>query len=109
LAENVNIRGMTDGMENREGQYFDWEDALFRTGVYQTNDISVSGGNENTRYYSSLSYTNDMNRIKINGYDRITGRVNLSQKIGERIYFSSNINISSSELTGFNDTRNLSS
>ena len=109
LAENVNIRGMTDGVVNREGEYFDWEDALFRTGVYQTNDISVSGGDGNTRYYSSLSYTKDLNRIKINGYDRITGRVNLSQKIGRLIDFTSNINISNSELTGFNDTRNLSS
>src|SRR5690606_25152348 len=109
LTENVNIRGMTDGVVNREGEYFDWEDALFRTGVYQTNDISVSGGDGNTRYYSSLSYTKDLNRIKINGYDRITGRVNLSQKIGRLIDFSSNINISSSDLTGFNDTRNLSS
>lgn len=109
LTEHVHIRGMTDGIVNREGQYFDWEDALFRTGVYQTNDISVSGGDESTRYYSSLSYTKDLNRIKINEYDRITGRVNLTQKIGRLVEFSSNINISSSDLTGFNDTRNLSS
>ncbi|MBY5959419.1 TonB-dependent receptor [Membranicola marinus] len=109
VAENVNIRGMTDGMVNREGTYFDWEDALFRTGTFNTNDISVSGGDENTRYYSSLSYTKDQNRIKVNGYDRITGRVNLSQKIGKRIDFISNINISSSKLSGYNDTRNLSS
>lgn len=100
---------MNDGVVNREGRYFDWEDALFRTGVYQTNDISVSGGDENTRYYSSLSYTKDLNRIKINSYDRITGRVNLSQKIGKLVDFISHINISSSDLSGYNDTRNLSS
>src|SRR5690606_13488682 len=57
----VNIKGKTDGIENREGKYFDWEDALFRTGVYNTNEVSVNGGDEKTKYYSSLSYTLDQN------------------------------------------------
>lgn len=108
LAENVLIKGMTDGIVNREGQYFDWEDALFRTGVYQTNDISVSGGDQNTKYYSSLSYTKDQSRVKINDFDRITGRVNLSQKIGKHVEFLSNVNIARSGLSGYNDTRNTS-
>src|SRR5699024_533698 len=47
LYENVNVSGLTDGIENREGKYFDWEDALFRTGIYQTNDLAVSGATEN--------------------------------------------------------------
>lgn len=108
LAENVHIRGMTDGIENREGRYFDWEDAYFRSAIYQTNDVSISGGDKNTKYYSSLSYTKDQGRIKINNYDRISGRVNLSQKVGERVEFISNINIANTNLAGFNDSRNLS-
>jgi len=107
VLENVAIRGLTDGLVNREGRYFNWEDRLFRTGIYQTNDLSISGGTENTRYYSSLSYTKDQNRVVINNYDRIAGRVNLSQKIGKRIEFISNIAISNNDQEGFNDTRNL--
>ncbi|MEO6949445.1 MAG: SusC/RagA family TonB-linked outer membrane protein [Ginsengibacter sp.] len=106
LYENVMIKGMTDGKENREGKYFDWEDAMFRTGVYNSNDISVSGGNESTKYYSSLSYTKDQNRIRINEFDRVTGRVNLSQKIGKFAEFISNVNIGKTNKTGFNDSRN---
>lgn len=108
LAENVNIRGMTDGIENREGRYFDWEDAYFRSAVYQTNDISVSGGDKNTKYYSSLSYTKDQGRIKINNYDRISGRVNLSQRVTDNIEFISNINVANTNLSGYNDSRNIS-
>ncbi|WP_257658316.1 SusC/RagA family TonB-linked outer membrane protein [Parapedobacter lycopersici] len=107
VLENVAIRGLADGLINREGTYFDWEDRLFRTGIYQTNDLSVSGGTESTRYYSSLSYTKDQNRIVINDYDRIAGRVNLSQKIGKHVEFISNISISNNKQQGFNDTRNL--
>ena len=106
LYENVMIKGMTDGKENREGKYFDWENAMFRTGIYNSNDISVSGGNESTKYYSSLSYTKDQNRIRINDFDRVTGRVNLSQKIGKFVEFISNVNIGKTNKTGFNDTRN---
>ncbi|MGV3529925.1 MAG: SusC/RagA family TonB-linked outer membrane protein [Flavisolibacter sp.] len=104
--ENVMIKGMTDGMENREGRYFDWEDALFRTGVYQTNDLSVSGGDQNTKYYSSFSYTKDNSRIKVNNFDRISGRVNLTQAIGKYVDFISNINIAKTNKSGYNDTRN---
>lgn len=109
LYDNVNILGMTDGIVNRDGRYYDWDDALFRTGMYQTNDLSVSGGTDKTKYYSSLSYSKNESRIKVNAFDRITGRVNLSQKIGDYVEFSSNINIARTEQEGFNDTRNTSS
>lgn len=107
LYENVHIKGMTDGLVNREGTYFDWEDALFRTAMYQSHDLSVSGGTENTKYYSSLAYSRDQSRIKLNNFDRISGRVNLSQKIGKHVEFSSNVNVSKTGKEGYNDTRNL--
>lgn len=109
LLENVHIRGMTDGIENREGKYFDWEDAYFRTGIFQTNDVALSGGTDMTRYYASLSYTQDKGRIKVNEYDRITGRVNLTQKIGKLFDFESLMTVANTNLSGYNDTRNLGS
>ncbi|MGN6342454.1 MAG: SusC/RagA family TonB-linked outer membrane protein [Ginsengibacter sp.] len=105
--EHVIIKGMTDGKENREGKYYDWEKAYFRTGQFQNHDLSVSGGDQNTKYYSSLSYTRDENRIKVNDFDRITGRVSLSQKIGKLVEFASNVNVAKSKQSGYNDTRNL--
>lgn len=106
LYENVDITGRTDGIENREGKYFDWNDVLFRTGVYQTNDLAVSGATENTSYYSSLSYTQDKSRMIENDFQRINGRINLTQNIGKYIEFGSNINISKNKTIGLNDTRN---
>jgi TonB-dependent starch-binding outer membrane protein SusC len=108
LAENVNILGMTDGIENREGRYYNWDDALFRTAKYQTNDLSVSGGDDKTKYYTSFSYTRDQGRININDFGRFSGRVNLSQKIGKIIEVGTNVNFARSSQTGYNDTRNTS-
>lgn len=107
LYENVNIKGMTDGMVNREGTYFDWNEAMFRTGIYQNNDLSVSGGNENSRYYTSLSYTKDKNRVVINEYERISGRINLTQKVASFLESGTNITLSHNLQEGYNDTRNL--
>lgn len=106
LSDNVIISGMTDGLVNREGTYFDWDDAYFRTGTYQTNDLSVSGGDQNTTYYTSLNYTKDQNRIRVNKFDRISGRANISQKVGKHLEFTTNIGIARNSQSGFNDTRN---
>ncbi|MCY1509022.1 TonB-dependent receptor SusC [compost metagenome] len=109
LNAKINILGMTDGMENREGRYFDWDEALFRTAKYQTHDLAVSGGSEDTRYYTSLSYTKDQSRVNINEFDRITGRINLSSKVGKVFEFGANVNFARTAQTGFNDTRNTGS
>ena len=106
LSDNVNISGMTDGLENREGKYFDWDKAYFGTGIYQTHDLSVSGGDQNTTYYTSLNYTKDQNRIRVNKFDRISGRANISQKVGKHLEFTTNIGIARNEQSGFNDSRN---
>ncbi|KGE13088.1 SusC/RagA family TonB-linked outer membrane protein [Sphingobacterium deserti] len=106
---NVRILGMTDGIENREGRYFDWEDYLFRTGTFQTNDLSVSGGTENTKYYSSLSYTKDQGRATINEYERISGRLNLNQRLFQNVEYNVNLNLANTDKVGFNDTRSTGS
>lgn len=106
LSDNVNISGMTDGIVNREGTYFDWDKAYFGTGTYLTNDLSVSGGDQNTTYYTSLNYTKDQNRIRVNEFDRISGRANISQKVGKHLEFTTNIGIARNSQSGFNDSRN---
>ena len=108
-VNTLKITGMTDGIENREGKYFDWEDALFRTAVFQDYDLSISGGTENTTVYSSLGYTRDKGMSISNDFNRISGRVSLNQKAGKYIELATNVGITKSRKTGFNDTRNLSS
>lgn len=101
--ENVNIEEYDNS--GRGGKYFDWEKAYFRTAVYQTYDLSVSGATPTTNYYTSLSYTKDQGRIKVNNFDRVSGRVNLTQKIGKWMEFGSNVSLSRTNKSGYNDTR----
>lgn len=62
--ENVNILEYDNS--GRGGKYYDWDKAYFRTAIYQTYDMSVSGATQNTNYYTSLSYTQDEGRLKMN-------------------------------------------
>ena len=101
--------GVVDGAEKRLNKYYDWNSELFKTGVYQNYDISVSGGNDQTTYYSSISYTKDKGRALDNQFTRVSGRVNLNQKVGEHFEFMTNVNVGRTKTVGFNDTRNTTS
>ncbi len=109
----IKIEALDDGQIKRTDAngnliFFDWMNAYFRTAVYQTYDLSVSGGTKNSNYYTSFAYTKDQGRVYINGFDRISGRVNLNQKVGKHFELTTNVAVASTDRTGFNDTINNS-
>jgi TonB-linked SusC/RagA family outer membrane protein len=59
----------------------DWQDEIFRTAVSQNYDLGYGGGNNNTKYRTSLSYSNQNGIVKNSGLSRFTGRLNLSQEL----------------------------
>ena len=93
----------------RAGKYFDWNDAYFRTAMYQSYDLSVSGAHDGTTYFASLSYTDDQGRLRVNSFDRYSGRVNLNQKVGRFFELGTNMSLSRTGRSGYNDTRNTGS
>lgn len=101
--ENVTI-GEYDN-SGRAGKYFDWDKAYFRTATYQTYDLSVGGATDKTNYFTSIAYTSDEGRLKMNSFERISGRLNLSQKVGKYIELTTNASFSRTEKEGYNDTR----
>lgn len=61
------------------------QDAMNKTGVFQTYDLSLTGGNDKTRYAMSGNYL-DQNGILINsGYKRYTGRLILDQTVNDKL------------------------
>lgn len=101
--ENVNIEEYDNS--GRGGKYYDWDKAYFRTAAYQTYDMSISGASQTTNYYSSLSYTKDEGRMKMNDFKRVSGRLNLTQKAGKFFEFTTNANFARTHKSGYNDTR----
>lgn len=62
--------------------YTNWKDVLFRNGSHQNYEVNAQGGNDKTRFYSSLSYTKQDGITLQSGYERLTGRTNLTHKAG---------------------------
>ena len=60
----------------------DWKDALFRNGSHQNYQASVSGGNERTKFYSSLSYGKQNGVVDRSGLERMTGNANVTHTFG---------------------------
>jgi len=70
----------------------DWQDEAFRSAAVQSHQLGFNGGNESTKYSISLGYF-DQDGIIINtDYKRITGRVNLTSKVNERLNVGLNLN-----------------
>lgn len=79
------------------GQWTDWKEILFRQGTYTNNEISISGGTDKLKYYSSLGYT-DLQGISVMGYmKRLSGRLNFSYEATDRLNFGANMMFSSVE------------
>ena len=105
VYEHVKITDRTDGLYTRNGEFFDWDKAYFRTAVYQTYDLSVGGGNDKTKYYTSFSYTKEQGRVYVNNFDRFAGRINLQQRVNKYIDVTTNASVSKTSKSGYNDTR----
>ena len=59
-----------------------WKDLLFKTGHHQNYQISLSGGSDNTQFYTSLSYMKQTGITANQGLERFTGNANLTHKFG---------------------------
>lgn len=69
----------------------DWQDVIFRTAPVSNIQLSVNGGNERTKVYSSLNYMNQEGIILTTSYKRFTMRTNLDSKISDKIKIGSSI------------------
>ena len=60
----------------------DWGDIFFKDGSFQSHQVAASGGNEKTRFYSSLSYYNQEGITERSSLKRYNYRLNLDHKDG---------------------------
>ncbi|MEO5946172.1 MAG: TonB-dependent receptor, partial [Chitinophagaceae bacterium] len=94
--DSVNFGGTTQALEYinfAKGNYADWEKAVLQTGIINSHTISMSGGNENTKLFSSVNFFNQKGLIPTADYKRGTFRINLEQKINNRASIEANLNL----------------
>ncbi len=75
----------------------DWQDAIFNNSAgIQNHELSVSGGNDKSTFYSSFGYFDQEGVIatEISNYSRITVRLNSDHKVKSWLRFGQNFGYS---------------
>lgn len=72
----------------------DWLDAVLRTGITHNMDISVTGGGQSSRYYTSISYSQQEGTIIGSDFRRLTGNISMDNDITTRFRTHIKMNIS---------------
>ncbi len=62
---------------------YDYQDLIFRNAVGTDNNISISGGTENTKYFLSGSYFKNEGIIRNTDFQRFSFRTNVEQKLSK--------------------------
>lgn len=62
-------------------QRYDYQDELFRTAVGTDNSVSISGGNDRTQYFTSVSYLKNQGIIKGTDFNRYSLRARVDQRL----------------------------
>ncbi len=68
----------------------DWQDEIYRTGILQNHQLSVSGGSDNTRYMVSAGYLDQEGILVNSDYTRFSMRANLTSTITKNVNFGLN-------------------
>lgn len=83
-----------------------WRDALFQNGFTQQHMLSASGGTEQTRFFSSVSYMDQTGTLKTTSLKRFTGRLNIDNVMGNW-KFGMNLMMGYSKFYNTNETNSL--
>lgn len=79
-----------DGVEGLTNT--DWQDEIFRTAVTQNHTISVQGGSEKSRYFTSLNYFQQEGIVIGSELERFTGRFNFEGDLSKKIKYGVRLN-----------------
>jgi len=69
----------------------DWQGLAYQTALTHSHQVSVSGGTDKTKLYSSLNYMNQEGIIKGSDYNRFALRINGDQKLARNLSLNASI------------------
>ncbi|HYH56762.1 MAG TPA: SusC/RagA family TonB-linked outer membrane protein, partial [Anseongella sp.] len=94
------FRGGKTLEDYRNVEGINWQDLVIRTGAVQIHNLSLRGGNEQTKYSVSGSIYDQKGVVINTGYNRYSGRVTVDQTISNKIKAGVTANYSGVESFG---------
>ena len=101
LVNDVNLsdgvaKTYTDSAIKAFGAGSDWQSAGLRTAPVQNHELSISGGDEKSRYLLSGNYYNQEGIVQSTNFIRYSGRLNYERNVTDKFKFGTNIFVSKS-------------
>ena len=85
-----------------------WFDYIYRQGTSQSHNVSLSGGNDATKYYFSAGYTNQEGIVNKNGFNRMSVLFNVNSNVSKTISIGGRISYSDEKNTAATSSGALS-
>lgn len=76
------------------GEFIDWEAAMIKPAIQHKHDILVQGGTDKTKMAVGLGFYDQYGMVPGSGFKRLSGRLNLDQKLSDKISIGANISYS---------------
>jgi len=80
-----------------DAETFPWLDEAQQRGVTQQANVSVSGGDEDTEYFISGTFSRDEGFVRNNQFNRFTGRINVTQEATDWLDVGTNTSVTRTE------------
>ena len=96
-AKTPFVAPYTDAQVANPENNTNWFDEISRLGFQTSHNLSITGGNDNTKYLVSGNYFKQDGVIKNNAMERYSARVNLDQKLSKYVKMGVNLNVSRNE------------
>jgi len=86
----------------------DWQETLLKNAILQSNALSISGGAENFTYFMSVGHDRNTGIIRdIDGFERLSGRLNISYQAKDWLEVGTNFSVTHSTSDEPRDRNNV--
>lgn len=112
-AEYSGYEGKSVDLMKEEGWFYNpdctsaestkWQKEVFRNALTHNHQLSVSGGNEKTQFYSGIGYTKNEGVVIGSSFERFSGRINLDHKVNKWLSASVRQMVSYTNTKGYAD------
>ena len=99
-----NKGGYTDAEISALGSGTDWQDAVLRTALQQSHELSITGAGDKSRYAFSVNYTDQDGIVLNTGFQRYNFHTNVEWELREGLHFGVNATYGRSKQQGLTTT-----
>jgi TonB-linked SusC/RagA family outer membrane protein len=103
-----NKGGYTDAEIDALGEGTDWQSAVLRNTISHNHNLSISGGDDRTRYLVTGNIVRQEGILLNTGYQRSGLRVNIDRHVNDRLTIGATSNISRNRQDGLTTTTGVS-